>query len=216
MSPNAPDPFTYTPMHAAASYGHLQVLEYLISKGGNVNITDSDGDTPLYTVENVETARFLVDHGGIVDVVNQEGVSPIAHLAEDFPSVSSFLESHPSHTPSSDTTNAPSQNPAQSSQYAQNLASEQLTSELLSSVQALVEQGIPQDQIEEELRRLVGNTVFQGLAGGYELSLQDSSGGSDATVSTGERREHPPEEDSGGNSAPNGVNGVVDKRPRTE
>ncbi|KAF9266608.1 ankyrin [Marasmius fiardii PR-910] len=210
MSPNAPDPSTYTPMHAAASYGHLHILEYLISKGGNVNVTDSDGDTPLYTAENVETARFLVDHGATIDLVNREGISPITHLSEDFPRVSSFLESHPSHTPASDhTTNPPAQNDSQMSQYAQNVASEQLTSNLLSSIQALAEQGVPQDQIEAEIRRLVGDTVVQGLMEGYEHSIQE---GPDDLAEAGERREHPP-----GDDAPtsNGVNGV-DKRPRVD
>lgn len=78
ISPNAPDPFTYTPMHAAASYGQHQVLSYLVSKGGDVNVTDEDGDTPLYTVENVETAQWLISHGAITDRRNNEGVSPKA------------------------------------------------------------------------------------------------------------------------------------------
>lgn len=43
--------------------------------GGDVNITDDDGDTPLYTVENVETAKWLIDHGAIVDRRNSEGIS---------------------------------------------------------------------------------------------------------------------------------------------
>ena len=43
--------------------------------GGNVNITDDDGDTPLYVVENTETARFLVNNGAIVDRQNNEGIS---------------------------------------------------------------------------------------------------------------------------------------------
>ena len=46
-----------------------------IPTGGNVNITDDDGDTPLYTVENIETARFLVEHGAVVEHRNNEGVS---------------------------------------------------------------------------------------------------------------------------------------------
>jgi uncharacterized protein len=33
VSANAPDPFTYTPMHAAASYGQLETLAYLVSQG---------------------------------------------------------------------------------------------------------------------------------------------------------------------------------------
>lgn len=27
-----------------------------------MNVTDEDGDTPLFTVENIETARFLIDN----------------------------------------------------------------------------------------------------------------------------------------------------------
>jgi len=40
-----------------------------------VNVTDEDGDTPLYVVENVETARFLVEHGAVVQRTNHEGRS---------------------------------------------------------------------------------------------------------------------------------------------
>lgn len=40
-----------------------------------MNVTDGDGDTPLYTVENIDTARFLVEHGAIVDRRNYEGIS---------------------------------------------------------------------------------------------------------------------------------------------
>jgi hypothetical protein len=36
---------------------------------------DEDGDTPLYTVENVDTARWLVEHGARVDHRNNEGIS---------------------------------------------------------------------------------------------------------------------------------------------
>ena len=43
--------------------------------GGDVNVTDCDGDTPLYTVENVETAQFLIAHGAVVDRRNNAGIS---------------------------------------------------------------------------------------------------------------------------------------------
>jgi ankyrin repeat protein len=70
--------------HAAASYGHLELLEYLIEKGGDINITDEDGDTPLFTVESVETARWMVDHGANYDIKNNEGqtVSRLESLSE--------------------------------------------------------------------------------------------------------------------------------------
>jgi hypothetical protein len=38
-------------------------------------VPDEDGDTPLYTVENVETARWLIEHGAISARVNGEGIS---------------------------------------------------------------------------------------------------------------------------------------------
>ncbi|CAA7267157.1 unnamed protein product [Cyclocybe aegerita] len=93
LSPNVPDEFTYTPIHAAASYGHIHVLEYLLSRGGNVNITDNDGDTPLYTVENIETARWLIQHGAAVGHQNSEGVSPADHLTDEFPQIAEYLRS---------------------------------------------------------------------------------------------------------------------------
>lgn len=38
-------------------------------------MTDEDGDTPLYTVESIETATWLVEHGARVDRVNSEGIT---------------------------------------------------------------------------------------------------------------------------------------------
>jgi hypothetical protein len=43
--------------------------------GGNVNVSDEDGDTPLYTVENIETACLLVDSGADVMWRNHEGLT---------------------------------------------------------------------------------------------------------------------------------------------
>lgn len=77
-------------MHAAASYGHIHVLEYLVSKGvllcsgsvlsfiarsigGDVNVKDNDGETPLFTVESIQVARWLVENGAGLDCRNQEG-----------------------------------------------------------------------------------------------------------------------------------------------
>ena len=40
-----------------------------------MNITDEDGDTPLYTVETTETAGWLIEHGARYDHVNTEGLT---------------------------------------------------------------------------------------------------------------------------------------------
>jgi hypothetical protein len=55
-------------------------VTYLISKGGNINITDEDGDTPLYTVESIECARFLIeDCGADPKWKNGEGITVCLH-----------------------------------------------------------------------------------------------------------------------------------------
>lgn len=50
-------------------------IHYGCNTGGDVDITDEDGDTPLYVVEEVATARWLVEHGAVVDRSNSEGIT---------------------------------------------------------------------------------------------------------------------------------------------
>ena len=53
-APHTPDAQGYTCLHAAASYGHHELLQYLIARPGvNLNCGDEDGDTPLHVVEDV-------------------------------------------------------------------------------------------------------------------------------------------------------------------
>ncbi|KAJ7475803.1 ankyrin repeat-containing domain protein [Mycena latifolia] len=174
LSPNAPDAFTYTPMHAAASYGQLQVLEYLISRGGDVNVLDGDLETPIYTVENVETARFLVEHGAVLDRQNSEGVSPIDHLREEFSEVANYLQSvaAPATVPTIEIVQQPSQR-------EQDMASEQLTSALMTSVEDIMQRAEAEGRDpEEELRQIVSRTVLEGVVTGYAMSepVEDERG----------------------------------------
>lgn len=43
VGPNTKDDFGYTAMHAAVSYGQADVLRYLLTAGGDVNVKDEDG-----------------------------------------------------------------------------------------------------------------------------------------------------------------------------
>ncbi|KAI9061046.1 ankyrin [Trametes sanguinea] len=179
MSPNVPDPNTYTPMHAAASYGHINILEYLVSRGGDVNVTDNDGDTPLYVVENVETARWLVEHGATVNRQNDEGMSPAQYLEEDHPEVAAYLEGLSSGGGNSGSTLAsPIEMHEQPSQHAQNVASEHLTSSLIQSVQGIMERAEAEgrEASDEELREVVGRAVLQGMVTGYGMSQEGAQG----------------------------------------
>ncbi|KAK6902916.1 hypothetical protein I204_07140 [Kwoniella mangroviensis CBS 8886] len=91
FTPNDKDSNSYTPMHAAASYAHLELLNYLLSKGGNINIPDDDGETPLFVVETLEAARFLVENGAEVGWKNEDGLTAIDQLQEDHPEIASYL-----------------------------------------------------------------------------------------------------------------------------
>ncbi|KAG5638896.1 hypothetical protein H0H81_008955 [Sphagnurus paluster] len=172
LSPNIPDPFSYTPMHAAASYAQLDVLAYLISRGGDVNITDDDGDTPLYTVENIDTARFLIDHGATIARHNTDGISPIEHLSDDFPAVAAFLQAHLSASASASTTTATAAPaPAPPSQHQQNAASEQLTSALLADVEDIMARAAAEGRDPDpELRAAVSRTVLEGVVQGFQMT----------------------------------------------
>jgi hypothetical protein len=153
-----------------------------------VNITDGDGDTPLYTVETVETARFLVQHGAIVERTNNEGISvrfhvapvrPIAddtkpseHLSEDFNEVAIYLQSTLATSPS---INLSPVQPSPPSQHLQNVASEHLTSELMASVEGIIQRAEAEGRDpEEEIRQVVSRTVLQGVATGFDMSTIDS------------------------------------------
>ncbi|KAG2107306.1 ankyrin repeat-containing domain protein [Suillus discolor] len=171
-SPNAPDEFTYTPMHAAASYGQLETLAYLFSQGGDVNVTDEDGDTPLYAVENTETAQWLLDHGSTLDHQNNDGVSPIEHLQENFPEIAAYLQSR--LNPSSCVIPG-AVSPSRPSQYQQDIATESLTSSLMQSVHDIMQRSEADGRDpDEELRQVVGRIVFEGVAAGYDMTTDSS------------------------------------------
>ncbi|KAI0250262.1 ankyrin repeat-containing domain protein [Lactifluus subvellereus] len=175
ISPNVPDLFTYTPMHAAASYGHLDILTYLISRGGNVNVTDEDGDTPLYTIENIETAQTLLDHDADPTWRNHEGLTPADTLEEEFPQVAAYLNSvtaarvadsrHELHE------NRVSSQVTQPSQHSQEAISERLTSSLISQLNDIAQREEAGD--EEELRQAVSRAVVESMVTGYTMANGD-------------------------------------------
>ncbi|KAF3079524.1 hypothetical protein TWF594_002204 [Orbilia oligospora] len=93
---NAKDENGYTPIHAAASYGHLDLLRTLIKDhGGDVNLRDDDGDTPLFTAETVEVAKLLVEElGADWSLKNDDGLTAAESIeGEDaYPLVAEYLQ----------------------------------------------------------------------------------------------------------------------------
>ncbi|CAE6461639.1 unnamed protein product [Rhizoctonia solani] len=169
VSPNAADDVIgYTPMHAASSYGHIHILTYLISKGGDVNITDEEGDTPLFTAETVAVAQFLVEHGARVDLTNSEGVSPIEAVEEDFPEVAEYLRSQSS---------SPAQ-PQRTREQEHDAASEELTAELIARTEEIITRAEREGRDpHDELTALVGRTVLGGMMWAGERDQQQQQQG---------------------------------------
>lgn len=57
-----------TALHSAAVGGHMNIVEYLISKGFKINAVNRLGDSPLekaLSMGNDEVAKFLSDHGAL-------------------------------------------------------------------------------------------------------------------------------------------------------
>ncbi|EEB06757.1 hypothetical protein SJAG_01812 [Schizosaccharomyces japonicus yFS275] len=94
VSPNVLDENGYTPMHAAASYGHKELLKLLVERGGNVNVCDNDGETPLFVCETVPMAQMLVEELNADPLVkNAEGLvaAQVIESNGEFPDVASYL-----------------------------------------------------------------------------------------------------------------------------
>lgn len=98
---NGLDENGYSAIHAAASYNHVAVLDTLIQRGGNPNLEDFDGDTPLYVAETRDMVAHLVRHGAHVAHRNKEGKTALEHHIEEdeFPDVVAALQTL---TPSTD------------------------------------------------------------------------------------------------------------------
>lgn len=105
FTPNSKDPNGYTPIHAAVSYGHTDLLKYLVEKGGDINIQDTEGDSPLHHVEDLKMAKLLVEtYKADWKQKNEEGQIPADYIEEDseFPEVVQYLRSLNHDNPNND------------------------------------------------------------------------------------------------------------------
>ena len=85
----------WTALHAAAYKGHVDIAEFLINNGANVNVKDKDGYTPLHNTahsflrgdppksteaDRNRTAALLLENGALVNATTNHGGTPL-HLA---------------------------------------------------------------------------------------------------------------------------------------
>lgn len=92
---SAQDEHGYSLVHAAASYGHLELLRTLVNTYHvDVDLKDEDGETPLFGVETVEVAKVLIEelHADI-KVIGSEGKNARERITDDndFPEVAVYL-----------------------------------------------------------------------------------------------------------------------------
>lgn len=88
------DSHGYSLLHAATSYGHVQLAQSLI-KDFNVdaNITDEDSETALFNAETVEMAKELLVLGVSIDAKNSDGQTAAEKLddEDEQPIIAAFL-----------------------------------------------------------------------------------------------------------------------------
>jgi uncharacterized protein len=90
------DEHGYSLLHAAASYGHLDLLRALVHDFKvDVNLTDEDGETCLFVAESLEIAKCLVEELGVDPAIkNDEGLTAQEMIENDgsFPVIAVYLK----------------------------------------------------------------------------------------------------------------------------
>lgn len=89
------DEHGYSLLHAAASYGHIDLLRALVKDFNvDVNLLDEDGETCLFVSESTKIARCLVEELGVdYNKTNDEGFKAHEKMEseEEFPQVAAYL-----------------------------------------------------------------------------------------------------------------------------
>ncbi|KAG7401735.1 hypothetical protein PHYBOEH_011024 [Phytophthora boehmeriae] len=80
---NAKDEYGYTPLQAAVSYNHIELVVFLLASGAHATLGDNEKDTPLHRCETVECAKILLDHGADLNARNADGQTPYDVAIED-------------------------------------------------------------------------------------------------------------------------------------
>jgi len=81
--------YHYSPtlLHLAARNPSVEVLQYLVSQGADVNAKNNKGDTPLHCAAiynpSVEVLQYLVSQGADVNAKNKYGGTPLYNAASN-------------------------------------------------------------------------------------------------------------------------------------
>ncbi|KAJ5859666.1 hypothetical protein N7534_004943 [Penicillium rubens] len=107
----------YSLLHAAASYGHVDLLRALVKEFNvDVNLLDEDGETCLFVVEDSDIARCLVEELGVdANKKNAEDLTAVEKFESEneFPQVAAYLREvvggapAPTHAQAAEVLNSP-------------------------------------------------------------------------------------------------------------
>ncbi|KAL3473771.1 hypothetical protein BJX99DRAFT_191677 [Aspergillus californicus] len=104
------DEHGYSLLHAASSYGHIDLLRALVREFNvDVNLLDEDNETCLFVAERVDIAKCLVEELGIdYNRRNEEEFTAQESIESDgsFPEVSAYLRQVAGLPPVSDSLSA--------------------------------------------------------------------------------------------------------------
>ncbi|EGW32946.1 ankyrin-repeat protein [Spathaspora passalidarum NRRL Y-27907] len=183
---NDKDPNGYTPMHAAAAYGHINLIKYLVENGGNVNIQDNEGDTPLHHAEDLATAKFLVEEcGADYTIRNGDNLTAGEYIEDEgeFLDVAQYLKSKqdPSQLVQDDfVSSLPAPGDVEGHQIRYTMENDNSTDETLSPAELeerrkKIQEILQSENPEEGLRELVRNAVHEGLTSFNQQQEEDHS-----------------------------------------
>ncbi|XP_074035127.1 transient receptor potential cation channel A1 [Leptinotarsa decemlineata] len=74
-----------TPAHQAASRNRINILQFILKEGADLNSQDDVGNTPLHTAvehESLDAVNFLLKAGVRTDILNEKNQAPI-HLVTE-------------------------------------------------------------------------------------------------------------------------------------
>lgn len=74
-----------TPLHYAARDGHLEIAEFIISKGAEIDAMDSTNTTPIMMASykgRVPVVNLLLNKEAVINIGNVNGNTPLHHAVE--------------------------------------------------------------------------------------------------------------------------------------